>query len=77
MSKNLIVTVYTINGDKTFSMPDDQIMQLAHLLQTEKEPVPMYTETEQLYAVGMMIQGRTFTDYPRAIIVTTRKDEEE
>ncbi len=71
--KNLIITVYTTTGDKTFSMASDQVIELAKLLQTEKEAVPMYTEDEQLYAVGMLIQGRTFTKYPRIIAITGKE----
>lgn len=67
--KHLIVTVYLTNGHKLLAMTDEQILELARLLQTDKEPVPLYTETEQLYAVGMMIQGHAYTKYPRVIVV--------
>lgn len=74
--KKIIVTVYTTVGDKSFSMAGDQVLELAKLLQTEKEAVPLYTENEQLYAVGMLIQGRTFTKYPRIIAVSGEKGEQ-
>lgn len=71
----LIVTVYLTDGEKSLAMTDEQVIELAHMLQTDKEPVPLYTETEQLYAVGFMIQGYAYTKYPRVIVVTDYKED--
>jgi len=73
--KHLIVTLYLTEGQKSLAMTDEQVIELGRLLQTDKEPVPLYTETEQLYAVGMMIQGHAYTKYPRMIVVTGDMEE--
>ncbi len=71
-----IVTIYTTNGDMNLQMYDEQVVELARLLQTEEEPVPFYTQTEQHYAVGMLIQGRVFTNYPRVIMIIDKEKSE-
>ena len=75
--KNLIVAVYTTTGDKYLAMTDQQILDLSHMLQTEEDPIPMFNDKEQLYVVGIMIQGRRFTDYPRIIAVQGKEKSNE
>ena len=74
---SFIVTLLTTEGDKSLGMTGEQILDLTYMLQTDQEPVPLYTQTEQYFIVGMLIQGRVFNDYPRVIVVTKREDEAE
>lgn len=72
---SFIVTLFTTQGDKSLGMTGEQVLDLTYMLQTDEEPVPLYTQTEQYFVVGMLIQGRVFNDYPRVIVVTKKEEE--
>lgn len=76
MNNKVIVTLYTTKGDASLSMTGEQVIELATMLQTETEPIPLLTQYEQHHVVGLMIQGRMFTKYPRVIAVVDKEDTE-
>ncbi|GEK88904.1 hypothetical protein SAMN04488100_10545 [Alkalibacterium putridalgicola] len=79
--KNITVTLYTTEGDVSLLLTPEQVIDLSMMLQEERRPIPLVTspgenESKRHDVVGMLIQGRTFTDYPRVIAVAGKEDRE-
>lgn len=74
----ITVTLYTTEGDVSLLLTPEQVIDLSTMLQKEDEPIPLFTTeegkgTKRHDVVGMLIQGRVFTDYPRMIAVASKE----
>lgn len=77
--KTIMVTLYTIKGDLSLNLSQEQLIDLSIQLQNNNEPVPLISKidgiAEQHDVVGILVQGRVFTKYPRIIAVAGKGEE--
>lgn len=73
-ARTILAKLYTTKGDLSLNLRQEQLIDLSIKIQKNNEPVPLIAKIdgtpEQYNVVGILVQGRVFTEYPRIIAVT-------